>query len=282
MLPERDWLASAQRLAVGQSLRITHGRELRPNLVVHNKPDMWTCYCHSCKEGGVVRKDHVMFNSAPVVETPYIKPDDMVSLTGLYADVNTRYLADRVFKFLASKNMDIAYLECQAELYYSKKADRLILEHNDDYIGRSLRENHPAKWMTYDKQTYSYCDDAFRVSTAIIVEDTFSMYKTRWALRTSPSLAVISSLGTTISRALLLRIMESSIRTVIIFYDNDYAGICGADAAVRKLRRYGINALALHPPKGGDDPKDMDTASIFKEIQNRLAYTSCVKPAAAV
>lgn len=225
-----------------------------------------------------------MFNSAPVIETPYIKPDDMVNLYSLYDDPNTSYLADRVFKFLASKNMDIAYLEWQAELYYSTKADRLILKHNDDCIGRSLREKHPAKWMTYDKQTYSYCDGAFGVSasTAIIVEDTFSMYKTRWALRSSPGLSVISSLGTTISRALLLRIMESSIRTVIIFYDNDYAGIRGADVAVRKLRRYGINALALHPPKSGDDPKDMDTALIFKEIQNRLAYTSRIKPATAV
>lgn len=225
-----------------------------------------------------------MFNSAPVIETPYIKPDDMVNLYSLYDDPNTSYLADRVFKFLASKNMDIAYLEWQAELYYSKKADRLLLKHNDDYIGRSLRDKHPAKWMTYDKQTYSCCDNAFGISStsAVIVEDTFSMYKTRWATRALPNLSVVSSLGTTISRALLLRIMESSIRTVIIFYDNDYAGICGADATVRKLRRYGINALTLHPPKGGDDPKDMDTASIFKEIQNRLAYTSCVKPAAAV
>ena len=70
MLHPDEWLREAKRLPIGRAARVYHGAEHRPNLVVKNLPDRYTCYCHRCHEGGVVLKEFVK------VEQPTVKASE--------------------------------------------------------------------------------------------------------------------------------------------------------------------------------------------------------------
>ena len=83
MIPEREWLPQAQRLAVGMRLRVRHRRESRANMTIGNDRDRWWCYCQRCKEGGVVTKDHVLLTSPiEVVEHDLSVPADLRPVMG--------------------------------------------------------------------------------------------------------------------------------------------------------------------------------------------------------
>ncbi len=40
-----EWLDQCKRVPVGQTRRVVHGAEGRPNLVLYNNPDSWSAYC---------------------------------------------------------------------------------------------------------------------------------------------------------------------------------------------------------------------------------------------
>lgn len=250
-LPKEEWLSMAKRLPVGQADRVQHRFESRKNMVVRNKPDGWSAYCHACGEGGFVPKEFVKL--APVEPESYrqLLPADLKRLTEV-----DEYARLTVYRFLASKGMDSLHLQ-QAVLFYSGKSKRLVLGLQNGsgesvYLGRSIVNAQP-KWVQYSNPLSGYptYSTVGQGSTVVITEDVFSALKVQWAC---PDVQAVCSLGTKLSDELVLYLMRSG-KPVIVFYDGDRAGVSGAQKGRKRLQGLGLTAAAITVP--GNDPKDL-------------------------
>jgi hypothetical protein len=254
MIPEHEWLPIAKRLAIGMRQRVWHGQERRQNMIVANAPDRWWAYCQACKQGGVVRKDHVIITgAAPATSTHLTMPTDLRLLAGSDAEA-------MVLGFLARKNMDCMYLP---PLWWSDSRKRVLLDTGYGWMGRDVTEKSMQKWLTYNATKFLGRVPAG--SPAVVVEDTFSWYKVQWAMR--GTVPVLCALGTGIKDSLVLELMEAS--KVIWFFDGDPAGTTGADAGAFRMRGLGIPSIASTAP-AGMDPKDMHCDDIVSHIGGLL------------
>ena len=255
MLPEQDWLHKAKRLAVGMTSRTYHRNEGRANLTIGNMADRWYAWCHRCHEGAVVHKEHVRLTEAlEVPDTSLVFPKDTVAVW------NSEY-EEPVERFLATKNMASMYLP---PLMYSPSRKRLLLQSNGCWHGRDVTGRAASKWLNYsDAQITGDVGD-----NVVVVEDLFSMFKVRWALRDSPNLHILCALGTQDKPALVARLMNAE--RIIWFFDADKAGDDGAQRCQLRLRAFGHKQVRLRPPEG-KDPKDMDCTVIKQEVM-RCCY----------
>lgn len=247
MLAQHEWLDKAKRLAVGMRVRIKHGNERRPNMIIANEGDRWWAYCQACKDGGVERKEHVMLgvpNAAP--DVCLLAPSDFVPVLGCEYET-------RIATFLATKHMDLMYLP---PVYYSPSRARLLIETPHGLLGRDVTEKSPAKWLVYSGAKFLGQTHGTRI--AVVVEDAFSYYKVAYALRDEP-VDVICALGTGITDALVLELLRA--RAVIFMFDGDNAGWKGAHDGVVRMCGMGIRANSCCAP-AGKDPKDLSCGEI--------------------
>lgn len=241
MLPEHEWLDKAKRLSVGMKVRVLHRSERRPNMIVGNAPDRWWCYCQACKEGAVVQKEHVILGSAdPAPAADLSFPPDLRLIQGTDAELP-------VLRFLARKSMDSTYLP---PIWYSASRKRMLLDTGHGWMGRDITEKSPQKWLTYNRS--KLLGTVKQGAPAIMVEDTFSWYKVRWAIR--DRVPVLCALGTGIHDALMLALAQCN--HAVWFFDGDPAGYSGAEEGTRRVRAFGIPSSTVSPPQG-KDPKDM-------------------------
>lgn len=253
-LRKEEWLHLAQKLAVGGTSRHYHGRERRPNLQVGNESDRWWAYCQACKQGAVQKKEHVLLTGrrAPIDSCSLTKPFDMQRLENADESVQSG-----VVGFLASKCMDLQYLP---DVWFSKSRCRIMLAHGAEWLGRDTTDNSPQKWLTYDNSVFLADPEVF--PCAVVVEDPFSFFKIRWAMRGQP-VSVYSSLGTRLNDKLLLRLLKHE--KVQMFYDGDAAGVTGAAKEALRLRSCGVDAVSAVAPDGMD-PKDMSVLAIQQHV----------------
>jgi len=251
-LPDEEWLHLAKRAPINGSARYHHLRESRPNLVVRNLQDRYTAFCMACKQGAVHMKEHVKVTGLPPPAKSHdlTLPHDMQYV--LDADQAVR---DGVLGFLAVKHMDSAYFD--SPLMFSKERMRLLVHWCDGWLGRDTTGRSPQKWLTFNGQ--KHLDSGERHSTAIVVEDPFSFFKVRWALRGMP-FTVYSSLGTQVPNCLMLKLLEHN--QIAFFYDGDEAGYKGAARGARAVRGMGLSGTEMCAPPD-HDPKDL----IVQEIQ---------------
>lgn len=255
-LLKEHWLHIAKRLHVGGRTRVRHLHERRTNLTIGNDSTHYWAYCQACKEGGRVDKEHVRIEAvlAPKESHSLILPDDMLKVQDSDEAVQAAVLG-----FLASKNMDAMYLP---ELWFSRARCRLLFMHGCEWLGRDTTGNSMQKWLTFNQSNHLHSGAANGL--AVVVEDPFSYYKTRWALRDVPARPdIFSSLGTRMSDELLLKLMHYD--RAVFFYDDDAAGHKGADTESKRLRALGVNATAKCATEGRD-PKDMT----IEEIRNHI------------
>ncbi len=225
------------------------------NMTVGNAGDHYWAYCQSCKEGGRVDKEHVRITDmqAPKESHSLVLPDDMMKVLD-----SDKAVQDAVFGFLASKNMDPAYLP---ELWFSKSRCRILFMHGMEWLGRDTTGASMQKWLTFNGSNHLR-DGALVLKRCVVVEDPFSFYKVSWAMR-GTGMAVFSSLGTKLSDALLVRLMTTG--EVTFFYDDDAAGHKGADTESKRLRALGVRAIAKCATLGRD-PKDMTIEEIRQHL----------------
>lgn len=250
-LPENEWLPHAQRLAVGMQMRVRHLREGRPNMVIGNAKDRYWAYCQKCKRGGVLLKEHVLLNGAPVRgPTSLDKPRDLAPVLG--SDFE-----GVVGRFLASKGMMYPYLP---PLWYSVGAKRMLLQDTEGrWHGRDLTGRSDRKWLNYEGSRFvgkpSDC--------TVLTEDLFSMYKVAFALRGTP-VAVCCTLGAGVHDAAVLATMKCT--SIVWAYDADAAGDAGYTHGSMRMRPFGAKQFRARPPEGLD-PKDMDCPDIRVMIE---------------
>lgn len=254
MLPKEQWLPTARKLAIGMRVRVRHLNESRPNMVIMNDVDRWWCYCQSCKEGGVVMKDHVILSEGPRID-PRIErtvPTDIRPLKGTEFEIP-------VIRFLIDKHMSTMYLD---ELSYSDTRKRLLIQdYSGQWHGRDLSGNSPQKWLNY--QAVHYVGIKPDGCPTVVTEDLFSMYKTRYALRDYPEYRVVCALGTGCSIYLTNFLMGSS--SLYWFFDGDSAGDDGAAFAQQRMKPLVPIQYRVRPPEGMD-PKDMSCEQIRAAI----------------
>jgi hypothetical protein len=255
-LPQEEWLHLAKRAPVNGTGRHNHLRERRPNLVVRNLSDRYTAYCMACKQGAVLMKEHVRVTgiAPPALSHDLTLPADMVSVLSAEKAVQ-----DGVLGFLAVKHMDMQYL-ADAFPHFSRQRMRLLLTWPGGWLGRDTTERSPQKWLTFNNQ--KHLAGLKHHPTAVVMEDPFSFFKVRWALRGLPY-TVYSSLGTTVHDELMLLLLTHD--TVVFFYDGDSAGWCGADTESKRLRTFGVPSLSMCAPTG-KDPKDMTIEAILQHV----------------
>lgn len=254
MLPLEEWLPKAKAMCIGGHDRFFHRREKRPNLVIWNKPDAWTAYCQACKEGGVVKKEHVLYGVA--------SPEANKSILTLPCDLQRQSQWDDITaysigQFLASKGMDYKMLP---EMFYSCTRKRLCIQTEQGWMGRDVTGRALDKWLTYNGQHYLYTDRGS--DTVVMVEDSFSYFKVLWAV---PELNVLCCLGTGLKPSIIARCMN--MRQAILCFDGDQAGYKGATAGAQRLRAIGVFADSRCAPEG-KDPKDLSAASLCSLIFN--------------
>lgn len=249
MLPREEWLAKAQSMPIGRVWRGLHRREARPNLVIWNKSDSWSCYCHHCHEGGVVMKEHVKFgmDSPEALRSIMTVPDDKVKQS-----LWDEHMTDRVGRFLASKGMDYLMLP---ELWFSSTRKRILIQDAMGWMGRDITGNALEKWLTYDRQ--HYLRRFVGSKTTVLVEDTFSYYKVIWAL---PHYNVMCLLGSDLRDRQIMPLLNQD--KVLVCLDGDKAGHAGASDAVHRLTALGIPAKNRCAPTGYD-PKDLTAAELI-------------------
>lgn len=259
-LPDSEWLHLAKKLAVGGTSRHFHRREKRPNLVVGNSAGKWWAYCQSCKAGGVVEKDHVKITGgkAPESSSHLDLPRDMVPILEL-----DEFSRDSVLRLLALKNMDQLYLP---PLYFSEQRKRMLLDTGQGWLGRDTTGDSPQKWLTYD-ETLWLGSVGHADGTAVVVEDPFSYYKVKWALRDVPQFSVSCALGTVVRPAHRLALLPCT--SVILFFDGDRAGDAGARREAKAIRGLGVRAVARCAPEGFD-PKDLTIDNIRSFIHAEM------------
>lgn len=257
MIPESEWLAKAKQLAVGMRTRTYHNGERRPNLAIGNDLDKWWCYCHACHEGGVVEKSHVLLGSAADVQPePAQVPRDL-------KPVHQSEFEIPIARFLADKNMSELYLP---DLYYSAERKRLMLQLEWKWHGRDLTGRSPQKWMNYGAAHLIGVPFTYTA----VVEDIFSMFKVRWAMRQYPNFNCMCNLGTNAQLNMVYALSQNRPVKLAWFFDADPAGDRGAHECQKRVQPFIPNQYRVRPPEGLD-PKDMTCeeirAALIKEMQ---------------
>lgn len=257
MIPREDWLHLAKRLTIGSSKRVYHAQECRPNLVVANRGDRYTCYCHRCHEGGVVLKEHAVLEVAPQKRVmPW--PADAVHISKL-----DNYQRLNVARFLATKGMDFETMLYDEYMWYSALTRRILFGTRAGWLGRTDINAEP-KWCNYAHPTPSYAEHPLQIAQPVVVltEDYLSALKIRWAV---PNVEPIALLGTRISKELLLILIKQKPTAVLGFFDGDKAGDEADKAISKRLRGLGLNYVSINRDVGCD-PKDLSA----KELQLKI------------
>lgn len=256
MIRESEWLDTAKRLAVGMRQRIRHNGESRPNLVIGNDMDKWWCYCHACHEGGVVEKAHVILGATGPMTT---------ESTQIPTDIEPVFMSEYevpIARFLADKNMSDMYLP---DLFYSESRKRLMIHIEGQWHGRDLTGRSPQKWMNYTNATVVGRPFTYTA----VVEDLFSMFKVKWAMRQFPNFTCLCNLGTNAGLNMTYLLSGSNVEKLAWFFDADYAGDTGAKDCIKRNSPFGFKQYRVRPPDGLD-PKDMTCAQIREALTQEM------------
>lgn len=262
-----DWLRLAKGTPVNGQRRVRHRNERTEALTVGNLPDRWWAYCQRCRQGAVELKTHVTVGGAlPRESTNMAHPTDDRAIHQLLD-----HERDALALFMARKSMDWMYFGA-AHVTWSALRQRLLIQHPSGLMGRDTTERSDQKWLTYDRSPYLA---ASRTSgNVLLVEDTFSMYKTQFAIdRAGLDAAVVCTLGTRIHDSLFLWLLTNATR-VWSFYDGDAAGWKGGFENAKRLQAsnlLGGGDIIPTCASDGNDPKDLNLDVLVAHAARLLA-----------
>lgn len=258
MIPQEEWLHEAQRLPLGQSRRVYHGAERRPNMAVYNNADGWSCWCHACHAGGRVKKEFPqLLPTAPEMRSGTGLPSDRVPLT----EVGER-VVERIVRYLAPRGLDFETHIRPLGPQYTEKYDRLLLpQQGGALVGRALGDQ-PAKCIVYSSGKHPllamHPSDSIKPGCDLVLfEDYLSTLKAREAL--GGAYTCVSIQGTSPARAARAELMQASTATLML--DGDKAGYEATPKVAAMLRALGVHVRTVRTPEG-QDPKNLKNAEI--------------------
>lgn len=266
-LSQSEWLSSAKRLPVGQSLRLRHkcpGRVRSTNatnMVVANKDDRWVAYCQSCRKGSVVMKSHVVLRPVADQQRFMPWPADAASWQGV-PEVTALHA------LLLEKGIDPGVMCPDQVIWYSKKQQRLLFGTSRGWIGRACAGQSP-KWAGYGypaPEYHMHPADPWR-DVWVVTEDYLSALKVRWA---TPEVTAVGLAGTAMPDALAAQLVTHKPTLVVTFLDGDKAGRNGADRVAQRVRGLGFRCVDIHTPEGFD-PKDLHQHQLQELIRGTIS-----------
>lgn len=220
-----EWLADAQRLQVGESKRIYHGAEHRPNLVIRNEPDRWSAYCFHCKESASVPKHRI--ETVQYVEQDKVSLADALS-TRLPLSVLQRDVQTDILKFLISKGMWLALVKPYF-LGVMQKEQRLLFQVGTSVLARDYTGTRQPKWLTF-KEGLAYLKGT---DLLFLTEDVLSAIKVHHCTGVS----ALALQGTVLKTKHLASIVQH--KHIALAFDNDDAGLTCTKRAVKRLKALG-------------------------------------------
>lgn len=210
MLDRSEWLLDAKRLMVGQSKRIYHGAETRPNLVIRNEPEGWSAYCFHCKQHNFVPKGYkeaVQYKQDLITRLNRAQ-DIAVPLEQLSEDLQTK-----VLRFLIKKGLWVAL----ASPYLAGvvlKEQRLLFNVGTAWLGRDYTEIREPKWMTY-QEGLAYLKGS---PVLFLTEDILSALK----VHVLTGCSALALQGTKIKQQHVLCCLQA--KAIVLAFDADTAG----------------------------------------------------------
>ena len=257
-LPSSEWLPQAQRLAVGQSMRVHHLHEPTPALSIANKGDRWEAYCHRCHKGGVVKKSHVVLSAVPDQARFMPWPEDAKALVSW-----DQWVQEPLYSFLLTKGVDLSVMCPDVPIWYSQKQRRLLFGTKAGWLGRATAGQLP-KWTGYGYPAPAYGAHHLDPvqSTVLVTEDLLSALKCRWALKEFTHVSAQALLGTALRDTHLSALLTSGVTHLVLFLDGDAAGDAGVLAVRRRARGLGLKVSVANCPRGLD-PKDLTKQQII-------------------
>ncbi|QGH73763.1 DNA primase [Vibrio phage vB_VhaP_VH-5] len=262
----------AKRVPVGQHRRHYHGAEKRPNLVVWNNQDSWSCWCHACNEGGKVTKEVLqpVTEAAPVFQK-YLSLSDTCTLQELAQEHPQSF--KRLVLLLHRKGVSTTLLAPYNPLY-SLVDDRLVLAFNGRYVGRDVTERHHAKWLVYHNNQHVPMDFVYfptenkgqNSEPIVLTEDVLSAIK----VHAYTGLSTLWCMGTHVSDAIVTFLITPSTppKHPVLAFDGDDAGRKATRTAQKRLGLRGKEFSTVTIPEGLD-PKDLDYLqlhNLFKDV----------------
>lgn len=273
-----EWLDQCKRVPVGQTRRVVHGAEGRPNLVLYNNPDSWSAYCHSCKTSGFIRKEYLepVDTSVPVYKK-YLDTRDLVSLSAM-SDVDFK----RLVLLLHEKCMSLPVMRKFNPLY-NKGDERLVFRFDGVDIGRDCTGRSPAKWLKYHKEPskdYVYLQGRIcsGYEPVILVEDLFSAIKinhyTGWSALCCLGTRITDEIIRFITKPNVLRVeppewsgeVREVQRIAVAAFDGDSAGLAAERNLVSRLGLRGVEYRTVRIPDGLD-PKDLNHTQLIETFK---------------
>lgn len=266
---QSEWLEDAKRVPVGQSRRVYHGAESRPNLQVFNNTDSWSAWCYACGKSGKVYKEVLqrVDTSAPVFHK-YLSAADCVTLPELARLHPERY--KRLVVLLHKKRVSTALLAPYSPVYCLVD-ERLVFTFKGASIGRDVTERSPSKWLVYynaDPLDYVYLQGGITQRTRepiVLTEDLFSAIK----VKHYTGLSALCCLGTRIHDSIVQFLTAREFYPVLAF-DGDEAGYKATRAASKRLGIRDIPFTSVVIPENLD-PKDLshtELLTLFKGVLN--------------
>lgn len=254
-LHEDEWLHLAKQCPIGQARRVYHGAETRPNLVVYNKIDAWSAFCHRCNRSGYKPKELVRYVQPQQTKQERLgtSPGTLVSISdalarGAFLDP---HLIRAVLVHWQEKGVGLPELEW-AQPHWSQQDRRIVYLLPNGIIGRDLSGAHPAKWYSYQPdQRYGLgALKHMKGQKVALTEDWYSAAKishyTDWL--------GVACLGCRIAPELTLELVHAN--EVALCFDGDSAGDDAVLHAQRLLGLLNLRYKIAQPPRGLD-PKDL-------------------------
>lgn len=264
MLDTREWLADAKKLPVGRSNRTYHGAERRPNLVVRNEEHQWSAWCHSCGDGGSVKKEFVKVQEVVPVKKVSGCAGFLRSIDFSKPDPNVPY--SQISMFLHKKGMSLMYL-MHLQPKWSEQDKRIVLTTQQQVLGRDITETSHSKWYKYSGEYFFVKAQNVPLDGKVVVitEDLFSACKGQFFA--GNSVVFVSVTGTRIDNVLITELIKA--KCVILMLDGDAAGDSGCTAISKTLRLVGIPCSSVRLPDN-HDPKDQKPdwwREFFKQLE---------------
>lgn len=253
---EAPWLRACKRLPVGGSARIRCcGRDKAA--VIYNKEASWEMYCNRCKQPQYQRKQYVQQVSVVPERPVQPAPADEIRIKDARAETQSQ-----IYAWLVSKGL---MPDMVPDLRWSDKARRMIFPVSSALsLGRGMSPLQNPKWIQYGgRSTFGMCQPRLAPRAIVLTEDLLSAYKVQHVINkySTGDILCVALLGTRLDSKLKLFIAEQHW-PVLLMLDGDAAGYDGIKRIRRELKAFtGLSVGEF--TQSGDDPKDMDIATIL-------------------
>jgi hypothetical protein len=258
MLDTQSWLTAAQALTQGQRSRVPHDCGSGKVLLIENKPEGWSAWCHRCSDKGWHPKPQPSLQerlarlqtatTADAKAAADVRPPMPAEF-----DPSLWPIAARVWLYKAGLSND----RIQAlGFYWNPDMRRVVMPVLCDrgrlvyWQARGFDDRPKYINPEVDKPLYKQGSGLLLVLT----EDMLS------AARVGEVTAAWSILGTSADDGFLTDIVATGL-PVRVWLDPDKAGLKGRRKLVTKLRAYGVDAVSIKTAK---DPKFYSNEEIRK------------------